>query len=222
MKYVHIDLMSAYVDQDVQKDGELPWSEWQVIFQWNKTALGEAFAKAGRDPTNITETDMPHLAFDADPAVGVNDDGRVEVFARYTTNLDVWQTYQLDPLDPTRWSNPRESGCIFVDPPAGPDGRKSGGGSGGFIPRDKTKVGEEKGEDGTGVPDVFPECDSALYWNGQPVFPTSDLTVVQHPATRKLRMFFRGFTGQLYFLEQFESGNSTKYSPPVMLDAIMV
>lgn len=210
-KHVPMQLVSDYVVKDTQADGGLPWSEWAPIFRWNRTALQEAFRHAGRDPNNITQADMPLLAFDGDPAVGVNPDGRVEVFARYTTNLDVWQTYQLDPLDPSRWSNPRESGCIFQDP------SEAAKDPNGFIPSKPTRE-----EENTSVPDAFPECDSALYWNGQPVFPTSDLTVVPHPVTQRLRMFFRGFTGQLYFLEQMEANNSTKYGPPVILDAIMV
>merc|ERR1711964_45507 len=49
---------------------------------------------------------------DGDPEVAVNKDGRLELFARFHDNLDLWQMYQQNPKDPTDWSVPRESSCV--------------------------------------------------------------------------------------------------------------
>jgi len=49
--------------------------------------------------------------WNSDPCVGVNADGSIEVFIRYSTNLDLWQIYQADPADPNNWSVPREAAC---------------------------------------------------------------------------------------------------------------
>lgn len=44
--------------------------------------------------------------------MGVNKDGRIEVFIRYDTDLDVWQYYQEDASNPTSWVGPRECSCL--------------------------------------------------------------------------------------------------------------
>ena len=43
--------------------------------------------------TNWTKIPTPHpnITFAADPAVGVNPDGRIDLFIRYTTDLDLFQ-----------------------------------------------------------------------------------------------------------------------------------
>ncbi len=66
-----------------------------------------------------------------DPAVGLNTDGTIEVYLRYTTNLDLWQMYQarawrdrrlargaaerarpqITVDDPDNWSTFREGHC---------------------------------------------------------------------------------------------------------------
>jgi len=52
------------------------------------------------------------LTFDADPAVGVNPDGTVEVFIRDKNNLDLWQIFQTDPTNADNWSVWRECSCV--------------------------------------------------------------------------------------------------------------
>eukprot|EP00455_Lapot_gusevi_P023491 TRINITY_DN243_c0_g3_i1.p1 TRINITY_DN243_c0_g3~~TRINITY_DN243_c0_g3_i1.p1 ORF type:complete len:200 (+),score=70.04 TRINITY_DN243_c0_g3_i1:54-653(+) len=50
--------------------------------------------------------------WDADPAVGVNQDGRIEVFIRYSENLDMWHFQQIDPTNPEQWTPAIESSCV--------------------------------------------------------------------------------------------------------------
>lgn len=125
-------------------------------------------------------------AFDSDPAVAVNADGRLEVFVRYHTNLDMWQTYQKDASDPTSWSTIRESSCVDLA---------------GCIPLGNT----------TDTPD---------FWNHQPVFPTSNPQVAIAP-NGAIQMYYRGFDGAYYFVQQETPGASIKYSRPQRLDTIL-
>jgi hypothetical protein len=52
--------------------------------------------------------------WDADPAVGVNPDGTIDVFIRELANLDLWQIYQTDATDPNAWSMIRECTCVTM------------------------------------------------------------------------------------------------------------
>ena len=63
---------------------------------------------------SFNNTQRP-CVFDSDPAIGVNADGRLEVFVRFHDNLDMWQIYQTDAKDPSAWSTPRESSCVDQD-----------------------------------------------------------------------------------------------------------
>jgi hypothetical protein len=36
------------------------------------------------------------------------------------------------------------------------------------------------------------------YWNTQPIFPTSDITVLNSPKDGRIQLFFRGFEGHMY------------------------
>jgi hypothetical protein len=129
--------------------------------------------------------------FDSDPAIGVNADGRLEVFARFHDNLDMWQMHQTDPSDPTKWSIPRESSCVDQDQntatwwcvgmPAGTYGQPA-----------------------------------AHFWVGSPIFSTSNPTVLNHPTTGAIELYFRGFEGHMYEVHQLQAGNSTLYSEPKM------
>ena len=130
--------------------------------------------------------------FDSDPAIGVNKDGRLEVFARFHDNLDMWQMYQTDATDPTKWSIPRESSCVDQDQntalwwcigmPAGKYGQPA-----------------------------------QHYWVGAPIFSTSNPTVLNHPKNGAIELYFRGFEGHMYEVHQLEAGNSTLYSEPKMV-----
>lgn len=57
--------------------------------------------------------------FDGDPALGVNEDGRLEIFVRFRENLDLWQLYQPNAADPSKWTVPRESSCVDQDQESG-------------------------------------------------------------------------------------------------------
>lgn len=113
--------------------------------------------------------------WEADPAVGVNKDGTLEVFIRTQVNLDLWQFYLQDPSDPNSWSVPRESSCLA--PPA--------------------------------------PC-----WNSQPVFPTSDVSVTHDSVDGRLQLYYRGFDGTLYMVQQKEPGSPEEYEPPVQYNVI--
>jgi hypothetical protein len=52
--------------------------------------------------------------WEGDPCVGVNADGTVEVFIRYSSGLDLWQLYQKDANDPNSWSDARDCTCQSV------------------------------------------------------------------------------------------------------------
>ena len=57
--------------------------------------------------------------FDADPTIGRNSDGRLEIFIRFHNNLDLWQMYMTDPMDPESWTTPREPSCVDQDQKTG-------------------------------------------------------------------------------------------------------
>jgi len=120
--------------------------------------------------------------WDSDPACGVNKgDNTVEVFIRYSRNLDLWQMYQLDARDPTQWSVARESSC--VDLPCNNTGSKT-------------------------------------FWNTQPIFPTSDISVVSDSSSGQMSLFYRGFDGGLYVVKKKES-TAHSYWPPSRFDVII-
>jgi len=120
--------------------------------------------------------------WDSDPSCGVNkDDNTVEVFIRYSRNLDLWQIYQLDARDPTQWSIARESSCVD-------------------LPCNNTS--------------------HLTFWNTQPIFPTSDISVVSDSSTGQLSLFYRGFDGGLYVVKKKDS-QTHSYWPPSRFDVIL-
>ena len=140
---------------------------------------------------SFNETDRP-CVFDSDPAVAVNADGRLEVFARFKTNLDMWQMHQTDPSDPTKWSVPRESSCVDQDQNTATWWCKD-------MPAGKY-----------GQP-------ASAFWVGEPIFSTSNPTAITNPNTGAIQLYFRGFEGHLFEVHQLVPGNSTRYSTPQML-----
>jgi len=120
--------------------------------------------------------------WDSDPACGVNkDDNTVEVFIRYSRNLDLWQIYQLNAEDPTQWSIARESSCVD-------------------LPCNNTS--------------------HLSFWNTQPIFPTSDISMVSDSSTGQLSLFYRGFDGGLYVVKKKDS-KAHSYWPPSRFDVIL-
>jgi len=120
--------------------------------------------------------------WDSDPACGVNkDDNTVEVFIRYSRNLDLWQLYQLDAKDPTQWSIARESSCVD-------------------LPCNNTS--------------------HLTFWNTQPIFPTSDISMVSDSTTGQLSLFYRGFDGGLYVVKK-KDNTAHSYWPPSRFDVIL-
>jgi len=56
------------------------------------------------------------------------------------------------------------------------------------------------------------------YWNTQPVFPTSDITLLNDPSDGHLDMFYRGFDGALYVCNQ--KPGTHQYTTPRRFDSI--
>jgi len=81
-----LSLYHKYVDLQASPDAT-KWTDWIV----RSTAVNGTW--------------------EGDPCVGVNADGTVEVFIRYSTGLDLWQLYQTDPEDPNSFTDARECTC---------------------------------------------------------------------------------------------------------------
>jgi len=160
--YMHVFALGA--------DGAL-YHKYQMLNQ-NPTANWTAWILRAKAPMQST--------WDADPAVGLASDGSLEVFIRQTVDLDLWQMYQTDPLNPEAWSAPRECTCLTLP-----------------------------------CNDTNPDH----YWNSQPVFPTSDVTILNSGEDGAMRLFYRGFDGAIYVSDQ-KPGELHKYLPPKRFDTI--
>jgi len=136
--------------------------------------------------------------YDSDPAIGQNADGRIEIFIRNHVGLDIWHWYQVNASDPWTWVGPREPACLCNFPPC----------------KGQNKCGNNAncGNDGYDCAAPGFENDGAKWWNSQAVFPTSDLSV--STVDGRIKVFFRGFDGLMYAVQQKIAGNSTKYDPP--------
>ncbi|GBG31913.1 Hypothetical Protein FCC1311_081382 [Hondaea fermentalgiana] len=165
------------------KDGQL-WHSYQELpsAKWKDWAPLTSFCPNATDARRLCK-------FDADPNIGKNADGRLEIFARFEENLDLWQMHQTDPNDPTSWSHPREGSCVDQD--------------------QDTSIWHCLEP---GMPDVQT---TASYWIiDSPVFPTSDISVLRNETSGKLQVYFRNFEGHLYMVEQIEAGASDQYTVP--------
>ena len=171
-----------------QKQAALPWSNWTQLTEFCPSA-------------NETER---KCRFDADPAIGKNKDGRLEIFARFHGNLDLWQMYQKDAEDPLSWTMPREPSCVDQDQETGVwwcMGVLKVMCYVGLCPKGNFKN----------------ECEYPFingYWSRAPIFPTSDISVI-HGADGRLKLFYRGFDAGFYMIQQSEPGGSEYYDPPV-------
>ena len=56
------------------------------------------------------------------------------------------------------------------------------------------------------------DTNPAHYWNKQPVFPTSDVTITNTGPGGALRLFYRGFDGGLYVVDAI-AGSNHQYGP---------
>ena len=137
--------------------------------------------------------------YDSDPIVGQNADGRLEILVRSHISLDYWHYYQVDASDPYTWVGPREPACLCNFPPC--DGQVRCGNN------------ANCGNDGYDCSAPGFENEGAKWWNSQAIFPTSDGTFVNDNGT--LKIFYRGFDGLMYSVQQTIPGNSTKYGAPV-------
>jgi len=177
-------LWAIFQEQNSTDPSGLSWSDWEPITS----------VCPGGIPVNTTR----ECYFDADPAIGVNKDGRLEIFARFETNLDLWQMYQSDAQDPRSWSQPREPSCVDQD--------------------QTTSVWHCLDQNG-GTPST--QSTDHYYTVSNPVFPTSDISVMNDPADGRIQFWFRNFEGHMYMMKQSIAGNSSRYDPPeVMGDGI--
>lgn len=165
------------------KDGQL-WHSYQEA----PSGYWKRWAPLTSVCPNATDVQRP-CSFDADPAIGKNIDGRLEIFARFEDNLDLWQMYQISADDPTKWTTPREGSCVDED--------------------QDTAVWHCL-KPGLPLKQTYDN-----YWIIEsPVFPTSDVTVLRNETSGKLQVYFRNFEGHLYVVEQLEASNSNKYAVP--------
>merc|ERR1712192_1765 len=150
-------------------------------------------AHQGSTPAGVPQ------AYDSDPAIGQNADGRIEIIVRSHASLDFWHWYQVNASNPYTWVGPREPACLCNFPPC----------------KGQTKCGNNAncGNDGYDCSAPGFENEGPKWWNTQAVFPTSDPTYTKSP-DGKLKIYFRGFDGLMYSVEQVIAGNSTKYTAP--------
>ena len=158
------------------------WGNWTAI---------TSICPSAQDPKR-------KCVFDTDPAVGRNRDGRLELFARFNGNLDLWQMYQPDAAKPGEWSLPREPSCVDQDQFKPYTWHC-------LEPRDETNYWVSSTTKGR---------------NGNPVFPTSDTPVLYNQKTGAIQVFFRNFNAQLYMVEQAKAGNSSRYKAPVLVSSL--
>uniref|UniRef100_A0A7S2RBN3 DOMON domain-containing protein n=1 Tax=Mucochytrium quahogii TaxID=96639 RepID=A0A7S2RBN3_9STRA len=171
------------------KDGNVWYVHQRDDMSWTNWTQLTSICPSGLDANRKCK-------FDSDPAIARNDDGRLEIFVRFEENLDVWQMYQLDAADPSKWSKPREGSCVDQDQ-ATTIWHCLGGG----LPEDQT---------------------DAHYWIiDSPAFPTSDLVARQHPITKKIQLFFRNFEGHMYRVEQLTAGSPKQYGPPEKISSVI-
>jgi len=149
-------------------------------------------AHQGSTPAGDAQT------YDSDPIVGQNEDGRLEILIRSHISLDYWHYYQSDASDPMSWVGPREPACLCNFPPC----------------PGQVKCGNNKqcGNDGYDCNSPGFENSGSKWWNTQAVFPTSNGAFVNENGT--LKLFYRGFDGLMYSVQQTIPGNSTKYNAP--------
>jgi len=57
-------------------------------------------------------------------------------------------------------------------------------------------------------------------WAKQDVFPTSDVYVV-YTKEQRVQLYYRGFDGFLYMVQQTTPGDPEKYTPPVSMEVIL-
>lgn len=119
--------------------------------------------------------------FDSDPVVARNTDGRLEIFVRFHGNLDLWQMYMTDAKDPSSWTVPREPSCVDQDQKTGIWWC--------LCPKINAKQSC-----------TYP---TPNYWNRQPIFPTSDVSVSLNQTDGRLQIYFRGFAGFFWYFCNF-------------------
>lgn len=182
----------------------------------DKGVIVHQVAKEGStDPGLWYELPNPHQGstpsadlqtYDSDPVMGQNDDGRLEIFIRSHISLDFWHWYQVNASDPWTWVGPREPACLCNFPPC--EGQKKCGNN------------VNCGNDGYDCSAPGFENSGPKWWNTQAVFPTSDPTITKGKDGR-LKVFFRGFDGLMYTVQQKIPGNSTKYEAPTGWGALL-
>jgi len=169
----------------------------QIVQTANFSNQGEWYLMPNPHSGSTPSGDLQ--SYDSNPIVGQNPDGHLEIFMRSHISLDFWHWYQVNASDPFTWVGPREPACLCNFPPC----------------EGQTKCGNNAncGNDGYNCAAPGFENEGPKWWNTQAVFPTSDGTFV---TTKEggLRLYFRGFDGLMYAVEQEIPGNSTKYTAP--------
>lgn len=172
-----------YHKHQTSPDESSKWSAWKCITP---------------DLTKVPCSTAPRCGgYDSNPVVQwqpVN--GTAVVFLRQQDDLDIHETHLMDPTDPDSWSPMREPACICNFPPCVDRPGKP----------DQTKCGVEANCDNKGVDCSLKPTSSRDYWNTQPAFPTSDLSLL--PEGDLLALYFRGFDGAYYKMSQLTAGDA--------------
>eukprot|EP00930_Biecheleria_cincta_P098563 TRINITY_DN90215_c0_g1_i1.p1 TRINITY_DN90215_c0_g1~~TRINITY_DN90215_c0_g1_i1.p1 ORF type:complete len:288 (+),score=23.36 TRINITY_DN90215_c0_g1_i1:122-865(+) len=122
------------------------------------------------------------------PAVALNADGRIELFAGdLNGSLDLIQMYQLDASNPLSWSKPRAPWCDAIGPPADPECARC-----------------------SRAPVSDPCYDK--FWNTGYVWTTSQQALWLDSVDKKLKLSWRSFTGEMYQISQKEPSNSKQWN----------
>lgn len=132
-------------------------------------------------------TKDPTLFWGNSPAIALNADGRIELIVGNTNgSLDLFQMYQTDAKDPLAWSKPRPPWCDALGPPADPACAKC-----------------------ADAPPSDPCYDE--FWITGYVWATNEQSLWLDPNDKKLKLFWRSFTNEIYMISQKEPSNSKQW-----------
>jgi hypothetical protein len=122
------------------------------------------------------------------PAIAMNADGRIELFAGDKNgSLDLIQMYQLDATNPLSWSKPRAPWCDALGPPADPECARC-----------------------SNLPVTDPCYDK--FWNTGYVWTTNSQTLWLDPSDKMLKLSWRSFTGEMFQISQKSPSNSKQWA----------
>lgn len=148
------------------------------------------------DLTKVPCSSKPHCrGYDGNPAMlwqPVN--GTLVVFVRHMDDLVPHEFHLTDPKNPDSWSTFRGPTCLCNFPPC-PE-------------KNQTKCGVVSSCDNQGVDcNAHPETGREFWHTAGPIFPTSEMVLLPDDEG-KINMYFRGFTGTYWKVQQVTAGDA--------------